>query len=513
MNRSRTLILVFFMMLVWGTLKAQQTQLMITAIDSLNIPHPYDHVMQQPNGNLQFYKLTYGVSSIDFYGFQYLIQSNVFTPQVNLATESGLQALNIIDRTLYSRFGNLYIIHKLGDTLGVFKLNANTVTYRHIDEFTFSQQFCLSNMADIVAENAIVVALQDSLVYYNFESGDYHTLLSGPEYIVDDMQGKSVIGLPDTHFIYVKDSMNGNSNQAEDWFIFDSEGNYLLTQSTTDLRLSKTILSPQFTKNIHGKWYISCQDIVNADGWLELHFANPDSLSWYFFVSPTQSLGSQIYDLYPFSDNCILTAVATDIFSGINYHVYANDSPIAQNPNATMSLHLGNRLPAITAVSEDITTISTVCSNELHIEALWTRDFPDTHSFIFPIATNQCIMLETYTYSDTIYVISESILYLFSVTTASISEDPLLPKPEIRLLAYPNPIHQGQELVIKSQYTTSVDIYNLRGQRIKTLEMDSSGKVLWDLRDSESLRIPSGIYLIKQRDSKKTLLKKIIIID
>ena len=210
MNRSRTLILVFFMMLVWGTLKAQQTQLMITAIDSLNIPHPYDHVMQQPNGNLQFYKLTYGVSSIDFYGFQYLIQSNVFTPQVNLATESGLQALNSIDRTLYSRFGNLYIIHKLGDTLGVFKLNSNTVTYRHIDEFTFSQQFCLSNMADIVAENAIVVALQDSLVYYNFESGDYHTLLSGPEYLVDDMHGKSVIGLPDTHFIYVKDSMNGN---------------------------------------------------------------------------------------------------------------------------------------------------------------------------------------------------------------------------------------------------------------------------------------------------------------
>ena len=72
---------------------AQQPHLEITLADSLTVPYSYDYVIQLPNSDLQFYKLSYGTTSIQINGFQYLSSFNQITPEVDMGTVSNLAGL------------------------------------------------------------------------------------------------------------------------------------------------------------------------------------------------------------------------------------------------------------------------------------------------------------------------------------------------------------------------------------------------------------------------------------
>jgi hypothetical protein len=78
---KKHVIFITFLWAIANAIFALEPHLEVTAIDSVAIPYEYDYVMQLDNGNLQFYKVNYGTSSIQFYGFQFLAQTNEVTPR------------------------------------------------------------------------------------------------------------------------------------------------------------------------------------------------------------------------------------------------------------------------------------------------------------------------------------------------------------------------------------------------------------------------------------------------
>lgn len=47
-----------------------------------------------------------------------------------------------------------------------------------------------------------------------------------------------------------------------------------------------------------------------------------------------------------------------------------------------------------------------------------------------------------------------------------------------------------------------LDIYNIRGQRVDTVKLDSEGTVQWDLHNYSGETLNSGVYFAKVRNHK-----------
>ena len=91
------------------------------------------------------------------------------------------------------------------------------------------------------------------------------------------------------------------------------------------------------------------------------------------------------------------------------------------------------------------------------------------------------------------------------------NDDPVAPAiPEFHLTAYPNPFSVFTNIKVstlnsgsdrpESVNNASVTIYNIKGQRVKTIILDpgKTGEQLtfWDGRDADNTRCSSGIYFI-----------------
>ncbi len=76
------------------------------------------------------------------------------------------------------------------------------------------------------------------------------------------------------------------------------------------------------------------------------------------------------------------------------------------------------------------------------------------------------------------------------------AEDPIL--PPARLSAWPNPFSDKLELASSARGTLRASIYNLKGQKLATLEGD--GKLSW----TPSPETPAGIYFIKDESAQNS---------
>jgi len=82
---------------------------------------------------------------------------------------------------------------------------------------------------------------------------------------------------------------------------------------------------------------------------------------------------------------------------------------------------------------------------------------------------------------------------------------------------YPNPFNPTTTISfsLPSEMACNLDIYNIRGQRIKTLlsEKMSSGKhhIVWDGKDDAGRTVSSGIYFYRMSTPNKTLTSKMLL--
>ncbi|HPT72903.1 MAG TPA: T9SS type A sorting domain-containing protein, partial [Candidatus Cloacimonadota bacterium] len=104
--------------------------------------------------------------------------------------------------------------------------------------------------------------------------------------------------------------------------------------------------------------------------------------------------------------------------------------------------------------------------------------------------------------------------------------------PEIRINSYPNPIGQFDLLkidILNWDYTPnpsiivihkdpqySVEIYNIRGQRVyKNRGVTTANipkKLVWDLKGVDGKKVGSGVYILRVKSGEKVVTKKITIV-
>lgn len=499
---------MIFLIIVFG-LFAQQPHLEISLTDSLAIPYSYDNVIQLPGGDLQFYKLNYGTSSIQINGFQYHSLTNEITAQEDLGTVVNLNGLYPIRSYTMERFGNFYLVHKLVSGLAVFKLDQNNLTSRIISEFSFDQYFEIQKLTEIVSEDAMAIALADSLVYYNFMSGSSQTLLQGAEYQCGIEQYPAVIALPENYFMYVKDTEGGGLQET--WVLYDSDGQYLFTQSSSDYDLRMSFFKWGTPKLIHGRWYIPAGTLVYTDLWLECYFSEPDSLHYYSFGAPGSPINESALSLTPFGDNRILRVYYDELFESV--FMYCNYVPLEQFPEVIFAFNWGYCNPLLTPISEDITTMTVRLPDQIAILALWTYDFPTVHEFYFPTLSNAQMGVNVFANNDSLRIITNQKVYSYYVDTSTSITDEYI-QPDDQIVAYPNPIRMSQQLTIKTMLKepTILDIYNIKGQKVQSLQMGKSGEVEWNLRDYKNISLPSGVYIIKSRNSNAIKPCKMVLI-
>ncbi len=84
------------------------------------------------------------------------------------------------------------------------------------------------------------------------------------------------------------------------------------------------------------------------------------------------------------------------------------------------------------------------------------------------------------------------------------------------LKIYPNPFNPTTkiELNIKHSSGIALNIFNLVGQKIKTFNIDDSGRniVIWNGKDDFGKKVASGIYFVNLKSENKSFTKKILLL-
>ncbi|MBP7118109.1 MAG: T9SS type A sorting domain-containing protein, partial [Candidatus Cloacimonetes bacterium] len=72
------------------------------------------------------------------------------------------------------------------------------------------------------------------------------------------------------------------------------------------------------------------------------------------------------------------------------------------------------------------------------------------------------------------------------------------------LSAYPNPVNLKGVITFKASLKRALelDIYNVKGQRVDTVTLDSGGTAEWDLRNHSGEALSAGVYFAKPRNYK-----------
>ena len=78
---------------------------------------------------------------------------------------------------------------------------------------------------------------------------------------------------------------------------------------------------------------------------------------------------------------------------------------------------------------------------------------------------------------------------------------------------WPNPIRDNQVLSVKSEHVAKIDIYNIKGQRVRTITDNVNSVYKWDLKDEYNKNLSSGVYFIRIKyTNTPPQMKKILLL-
>jgi hypothetical protein len=455
--------------------------------------------------------MTTGDGSIQIAGFQYLLQSNTLTEVVQIGSITGI-AGTAVKEISTQRFGKYFVVYQYpqGSPQGlvIIRLDTHDLEYRIIDNMQFYDYFDGFqglDRIDIVSENHFVIALADRLEFYDFASDSSQTLLDGEDYLCNLGQRKRVYAMPTGHFMYVKDTCYGDG--FDTWIIYDSQGNHQFTMIMTDPWFGVSVTGSSFNPNIdfvHDRFYIPAYGIVFDDAILECHFPTPDSLHVYI-VRPPVSVDEFLDRLVRFGDDRILRSYFDYGTYNGDYFLYMNYSPLEDNPVFTHWNAFGPITPHIDNINDEIVTISARYENHIYVSALCTLDFPAPHTFTFPApVTNVNLHSITFSHGDKLLMVSDRVVYHLDIDFSVSNADQTAVPPVHTLSAYPNPVNLKSAITFKASIKQALvlDIYNVRGQRVDTISLDSEGTAEWNLRNHKGEALSAGVYFAKPRNHK-----------
>lgn len=116
---------------------------------------------------------------------------------------------------------------------------------------------------------------------------------------------------------------------------------------------------------------------------------------------------------------------------------------------------------------------------------------------------------------DTGYQVTSRFLADFSTTA---NDDQTNENPVVLLGNYPNPFNPNTNITfnIKSAQTVNVNIFNTKGQLVRTLKSDvktvGENHITWDAKDANGKNVSAGIYFYNIKSDKLSACKKMILV-
>ena len=112
---------------------------------------------------------------------------------------------------------------------------------------------------------------------------------------------------------------------------------------------------------------------------------------------------------------------------------------------------------------------------------------------------------------------------LYSPANGANQEDgantiPILPKIPVLHNNYPNPFNPSTSISfsLPAEMQCSLSIYNIKGQKVKTLQSGISTQgnhtLIWNGRDDNGMSVSSGIYFYQLKAQGNTITKKMIMV-
>jgi hypothetical protein len=116
--------------------------------------------------------------------------------------------------------------------------------------------------------------------------------------------------------------------------------------------------------------------------------------------------------------------------------------------------------------------------------------------------------------TKSVYIDPWSGSYVFNVTwdTITANEDEVISAHLLSLSSYPNPFRQDLSIKLSSKDNTpsELNIYNVKGQLIRSWKDVRVDELTWDGKDNANRSVSSGIYIIKARQGKGSSTLKVI---
>jgi hypothetical protein len=133
-----------------------------------------------------------------------------------------------------------------------------------------------------------------------------------------------------------------------------------------------------------------------------------------------------------------------------------------------------------------------------------------------PIPSFEMNMLAITTqYIDTYQVTARSLSDFYPLANQDFENQSV---PVTLIGSYPNPFTQSTRISysVKSPQVVTIDIYNIKGQLVKTLEANDNqsglNDLVWDSRDKSGDQVSAGVYMFKLRSGRFTSSKKAILL-
>lgn len=107
--------------------------------------------------------------------------------------------------------------------------------------------------------------------------------------------------------------------------------------------------------------------------------------------------------------------------------------------------------------------------------------------------------------------------FLYSYTQLTATDDPVASPVVSNLKVYPNPFNPltGISYKLQSPAHTEVSVYNLKGQKVRTLHRGSNAigehRLSWDGRDEQGRELSAGIFLIRLEAGKQSSTVKAVL--
>lgn len=141
-------------------------------------------------------------------------------------------------------------------------------------------------------------------------------------------------------------------------------------------------------------------------------------------------------------------------------------------------------------------------------------------SYIPGVNVTDCLMADCCNGCHQFYVTafydtgSESAPSNIAEIIISSNNDELASDEGLSLKVYPNPARNDVNIALagcKGNEITGVDVFNIKGQLIRKLNLQGDAAALWDRKDSNGKRISEGIYFLRASTPLGNVTQKLIL--